>query len=251
MVPNPPNDGRIGKEIDWSLVIPSITRPTWEPPALEVLDFFETIFEFSGFNINSDKMKTAWPDPEVRTRLVDLMCECHSLRTYHAWVVATQGTAKEVGDGQKKEFYEGLAAAVMVDWVDVYKETIPLVNANFPGTPISELQSEREDDEGGGDDDYKYDSSSTTSYVTAKDDISAHSLEDIRGLIDLDPSSSRPGVDLPKVPAVSCSRLILQKRPRLSDSSAKEAGSAPSADNVHESSQSEAAVAYLSSSALS
>lgn len=41
MADNRPDDGRIGKEIDWSLVIPSITRPVWEPPALEILDWFE------------------------------------------------------------------------------------------------------------------------------------------------------------------------------------------------------------------
>ena len=131
-----PDDGRIGKEIDWSLVIPAITRPTWEPPALKVLDFFETLDEFFNFDLSRNAMKDVWPDLNVRTRMVDMMSECHPLQTYHAWVEETKNAAEKVSDEGKVEFYKGLGEAVMRDWKDAFKETITLINANLPGTQL-------------------------------------------------------------------------------------------------------------------
>ena len=190
-----PDDGRIGKKIDWSLVIPSITRPTWEPPALEVLDFFETLDEFFDFDLSSDTMKAAWPEADVRTRMVDMMSECHPLRTYHAWVEETKKAAEEVGDEEKVEFYRRLAVAVMRDWKDAFKETIPLINANWPGTPIQEWESE--DEEKQGDQVVLAESAFclAASFLTAYEDESIHNLEEPLDLIDLDASSVTPEAD--------------------------------------------------------
>ena len=80
-----PDDGRIGKEIDWSLVIPSITRPVWEPPALEVLDLLEEIAgdeDVDFFNFNNEELKREFPDPEVRLGVFDLVCEMDPLGVY-------------------------------------------------------------------------------------------------------------------------------------------------------------------------
>ena len=74
---SPPDDTRIGKSINWSLVILSITRPTSKPPALEVLDFFEMLMEdrYLSFKMSSESMKAAFYDPDIRLRFVNLMCE--------------------------------------------------------------------------------------------------------------------------------------------------------------------------------
>lgn len=85
------NDGRIGKQIDWSLVISSITRPV-EPPALEVLDYFEEE-EGSKFSFNlRDEVETIWaeiPDPDLRLRYLDAVCEIAPLLMYIGWTKQT------------------------------------------------------------------------------------------------------------------------------------------------------------------
>lgn len=67
------DDCGIGKEIDWSLFIPPITRPVWEPPALEVLDEFEELFEDeANFNLRGDTWKAEYPDEEGFSNLGSL-----------------------------------------------------------------------------------------------------------------------------------------------------------------------------------
>lgn len=68
MAANRSDDGRTGKEIGWSSVIPSITRLVWEPPALEILDAFKDDEHFT-FDLNNDKMKAEYSGREGRLQL--------------------------------------------------------------------------------------------------------------------------------------------------------------------------------------
>lgn len=81
MAQNAPDDGRIGKEIDWSLVVTSITRAVWEPPALEVLDLFDDDDTSPLLNINQYENKAGIPD-HLRLRIVDICCEVAPLAAY-------------------------------------------------------------------------------------------------------------------------------------------------------------------------
>lgn len=55
-----PNDGRIGKEIDWAFVIRSTTRPVWESHALGVLDRFEEFVQWMMFTTVSTSKTSGW-----------------------------------------------------------------------------------------------------------------------------------------------------------------------------------------------
>lgn len=127
------NGGKIGKEIEWSLVIPSITRPTWEPHALEVLNFLETedgsMFDFRSEN---NSMKDEMPDLEARVKFVDAACEMVPLERLYKWATETLKAARALEDQQKTSFYEGLAAEA---WID-YREFLPRYHATG-GPPVS------------------------------------------------------------------------------------------------------------------
>lgn len=168
---SPPDDGRIGKPVDWSLVIPSITRPISEAPALEVLDFFEILMEdgYFSFNMSSESMKAAFPDPDIRLRFVDLMCECNSLQRYQNWAWSTIKEAERRGDERRVRFYTSLEKEIKWDWEAVWKEAVPVYNAILPGSPFEEWKSDvdfeekREESEVGDER-----SESSCSFVTAR-----------------------------------------------------------------------------------
>ena len=116
-----PDDGRIGKEIDWSLVVPSIKRPVHEPPALEVLDFFDDCKDFS-FNVASDRMKNAIPDIEARLLHMDLLSEILPLDKYFDWAKETHWHAKASGNKEKAYYYIGLMEALKFEQDELDKE---------------------------------------------------------------------------------------------------------------------------------
>lgn len=199
MPTNPPDDGRIGKQIDWSLVIPSVTRPVWEPPALEVLDPFDATFVF---DLSSDKMKSIIPNTEVRMHIVDLACEIMPLFKYGKWVEETLEEARRIGDSERVGWYEGLLEEVNVQFKGVYREIMEVWNGQRLGRTMADPWPECkvEDDvevgiEGAGrigdaDEDVETQSvSSTTSYATAnnEDNLSTHNGHDLGDLIDLSP----------------------------------------------------------------
>lgn len=166
-----PNDGRIGKEIDWSLVVPSITSRTWEPPALEVLDEWEDEEDYN-FNLQSDEMKSKFPNIELHLQLVDLMCEIAPLGKYLDWAGGTLKTAREAGDLLKVSFQEGLIKALEVEAAEVYKEMRAIWNAAGLGTPMSDP---RGDTDGANNEAETLSLASSNSYQTAQDDVSTHS----------------------------------------------------------------------------
>lgn len=93
-----------GLPINPSHVISSLSRPVYEPPALEVLDMFES----KEWEDEIEAWEKSIPDVEVRTRYVDLMMELATGVRYGEWVVQTGKEAIERGDGEREGFYEGL-----------------------------------------------------------------------------------------------------------------------------------------------
>lgn len=182
MPENWPDDGRIGKEIDWSLVVPSITRPVGEPPALEVLDELEDDdMEGFSFNLRDESMSTTLPHLEFRLWYLDLICEILPLDLYNDWVKKTLENAKEVENQEKVDFYEGLVEALKVNLRDLDKEFnqyIRLSNALGMGTPMSDLPSPSDTDNDVSDEIDEVETSeaeSTLSRPASNNDTSAHS----------------------------------------------------------------------------
>lgn len=136
-----PDDGRIGKSIDWSLVIPSIIRPVWEPPALEVLDRFEEANAEFSLNLKHSKFKIEILDDEARLQLLDLLYEVVPLNVFGKWAKESRGTAREVGDQRKVEFYESLLEALTFDVKEVYNELVCYNNSYDVGRPMPSIHS--------------------------------------------------------------------------------------------------------------
>lgn len=88
-----PDDGRVGKKIHPSLVIPPITRPMLEPRALEVLDVFEGSCTLH-FNPNSDAMKRKIPDIKYRSQYVDIDGERLANTRHIEWAYEKQRAAR-------------------------------------------------------------------------------------------------------------------------------------------------------------
>lgn len=100
-------------EIDPFLVILSITRPVWEPSALEVLDWFEDMFD-GDWNGSKDYSGPGF------TQLIELYGEFAALFTYGGWAAETQEEAENTGDEARFKFYEGLLREVFGDMKDTY-----------------------------------------------------------------------------------------------------------------------------------
>lgn len=204
------NDGRIGKEINWSLVIPSITRPVWEPPALEVLDRFEEFLEHAdhqdSLNLNNPWLISEFPDVGLRCRYVDVVCEGVALSRHLKWAEETHTAAMTAGDQKKMAFYKGLVEALRFEESQLFDEHTSVWQLRVPRTRTMNVSAGGEDAHTSGnrgrkapddekeercddEDEDALDCSSTTSYATAADDISIRSI-DLVALIDLKPSST-------------------------------------------------------------
>ena len=117
-----------GLPINPSHVISSLSRPIYEPPALEVLDMFES----KEWEDELEAWEKSIPDVEVRTRYVDLMMELATAVRYGEWVVGTGKEAIERGDGEREGYYEGLfgelkqeVREILVDVARMEAEELP------------------------------------------------------------------------------------------------------------------------------
>lgn len=117
-----------GVEIDQSKVIPSITRPVWEPPALDVLDICET----KEWEDNLDGKILRVPDIAIRTQLEDIEIEFEVREEYRHWVKATGKDAIVCGDKEKERFYEGLLKALRDDCLEDDAVLTPLTKEFWP-----------------------------------------------------------------------------------------------------------------------
>lgn len=183
-----------GKEIDWEKVIPSISRPVWEPPALEVLDAFE--------HMPIDEIKRAIPDPAARSRFLDLYGELTTLTTYLGWACSTCLAAIEVSDQEKMSYYLGLVETVKAELKDVYIEWRAF-SAEVRGLTVDAgphlakpyvifdrmLGLHADVDSTGSE------THSTTSYGTVRDDI-PNPGEELGDLIDLNSNDDEDGDDI-------------------------------------------------------
>lgn len=104
-----------GLPINPSQVISSLSRPVYEPPALEVLDMFES----KEWEDEIEAWEKSIPDIEVRTRYVDLMMELATAVRYGEWVVQTGKKAIAMEDGEREIYYEGLLEALKVEVKDI------------------------------------------------------------------------------------------------------------------------------------
>ena len=100
-----------GLPINPSHVISSLSRPVYEPPALEVLDMFES----KEWEDEIEAWEKSIPDVEVRTRYVDLMMELATGVRYGEWVVSTGKEAIEKMDREREAFYEKLLESLKVE----------------------------------------------------------------------------------------------------------------------------------------
>ena len=97
---------------------------------------------YFSFNMSSESMKAAFPNPVTRLRFVDLMCECNGLQRHHNWTWSTMKEAERRGDGERVAFYRGLEKEILRDWEAVCREAIPVYNAIMPGAPFEGLPRE-------------------------------------------------------------------------------------------------------------
>lgn len=104
-----------GKDIDWTKAAPSITRPVWELPALEILDWLENMLD-DDWNGSKD-----YSGPEF-TQLIELHGELAALFTYGDWAIKTKEEAESIGNEAKFKFYEGLLQEVFGDKKDTYDD---------------------------------------------------------------------------------------------------------------------------------
>lgn len=184
----PDDDGlERGKEIDWSKVIPSITRPVWEPPALEVLDAFE--------HMAIDEITRAIPNPTARSQFLDLYGELTTLTTYLQWAIGTWLAAVELKNYEKMSYYMRLIETAKAEMKDVYIEwkafsvEIKAVT-DHAGSDLAKAYEMYDAILG-----LQDDGASTTSYVTAKDDIPGPG-EELGDLIDLNSDDDKNGDDM-------------------------------------------------------
>ena len=104
-----------GKDIDPTLVIPSITRPVWEPPALEVLDIFETKF---WERMEEEILAKAMPNITIRTEALDHHRLLLVISRYAIWARHTGKNAIEIVDEEKEVFYEGLLHELLREYAE-------------------------------------------------------------------------------------------------------------------------------------
>lgn len=117
-----------GLPIDPSHVISSLSRPVYEPPALEVLDMFES----KEWEDEIEAWEKSIPDVEVRTRYVDLMMELATGVRYGEWVVSTGKEAIERGDGEREGFYEGLLENLKVEVRNILEDVARMEAEELP-----------------------------------------------------------------------------------------------------------------------
>ena len=128
-------------------------------------------------------------DAQVCLQTLDLLCEICPLEVNRNWARETQGSAREAGDQQRVGFYESLLKAMKLEYKEVCNEIATFSNANQTGTPFSSMHSsyleitDATESEG-----ELSKSASTTSYMTARVDISQNRRAHVGNLIDLEPS---------------------------------------------------------------
>ena len=136
-----------------------------------------------GLHINDEYIKAEYPNISDRLQLIDLHCELTVLAEYETWASKTRLQARKTGDQERIAFYGALLKNVLHDSQDVGMEWYLFHNIRRP----LEVEDEAEDDV-----DEESDLESTTSFMTANDDLSIHSNEDLINLLDLDEASPQP-----------------------------------------------------------
>lgn len=117
-----------GVEIDPAKVIPSLTRPVWEPPALEVLDMFES----KEWENEMEAWEKSIPDVTVRTGYVDLMMELATIIRYGEWILETGMAAIELGHLKKESYYQGLLDALKTEVREILRDIKSMEREELP-----------------------------------------------------------------------------------------------------------------------
>lgn len=100
-----------------------MARPVWEPPALEILDAFET----KNWERKDEEYVKILPDIGIRTQFLDSTSQYMVLGRYFNWVKETGKAAIACGDEEREAFYEGLLKELKIKFDTVTEEVLTLL----------------------------------------------------------------------------------------------------------------------------